>query len=271
MPNGAGFGFGDVLDALGSALQDLTLAILDSLVAIINFLFELAAFTWEILLAVANFLWGFFSRVLHFFRAIWKLGFHGVVGKLWSAFRTLRDFLHRILDPVISRIHDIIDYETRLFNTYLRPALNLIQRLRTSLVLFRLLHVKWAARLDARLAQIEGRIGTLGLGTLRELNTIRNYLSLILDPFGLFNPFIYVQSALRSITDLWNALHNAQERPLFASEQDAIAKRRAFSQFSNLPGLAQQFAAGGDDPDRLAMEEAAKARLAGLTGYDGSV
>ncbi len=76
-------------------------------------------------------------------------------------------------------------------------------------------------------------------------------------------------SAIRSIGDLWNGLHVAQERPLTASEQDHVDIAHAFVRQDNAAAFGEQFAGGGDDPNRQAIEQRAADRLQALTGWDG--
>lgn len=227
MPNGLGFSLGDIIDTVSSGLTSLFDFVIQALVDAVNFLFIVADFILELIKSIVSFLERAFTALRNFFRSLWHLGFRGFLSKLWGAFTSIKTFLHGILDPIIRAIRLVIAYQQYLFNLYIRPIFNLIQHMRSLLVFLRLLHVKWAARLDARLAEIEGKISSLALVGLRELNTVRQYLSLILDPFGLFNPAVFVASAIRSITDLVNAFWSSQQRPLTASELDAEARARA--------------------------------------------
>lgn len=270
MPNGDGFGFGDIVDAIGTSLSDLAGAIFQAITDAVIYLFQAITFTWDVLLGNLEFQQTAWGKVKDFFGAVWKQGILAFLGKLWTELKKLKDLLRKIFDPVLCAIKAIIDYHDFLFNKYLRPVLVLIQRLRSFLTLLRLLHVKWAARLDARLVEIEGRIASLFLDVRRELNTIRGTLSLFLDPFGLFDQGRLLLSNLRSIGDLWRGLHSSQERPLAASEQDDISKAHAFTRYDNLPALRQTFAQGGDDPDRAELETEMAAALTDATGYNGS-
>ncbi len=229
MSNGDGFGFSDVLDAINSSLSDLSTVIFNAILDAVAFLFDAVAFTWQVLIGNLNFQEGAWARVKGFFGAVFIAGFGKFLGALWNEIKKIKDLLRRIFDPILCTLEAIIRYEQTLFDLYIRPLLILIQRLRSALVLLRLLHVKWAGRLDARLGALETKLAGSLFAVLRELNTIRQTISLFVDPFGLFNPVVLFSSVLRSIQDFWNALHVAQERPLAASELDQqAADRRVF-------------------------------------------
>ncbi len=226
MPNGDGFGFGDIVDAIGTSLSDLAGAIFNAVVDAVNFLFQAISFTWDVLLGNLQFQETAWGRVKNFFGAIWKQGILAFLGKLWTELKKIKELLRRIFDPILCAIKAIIDYHDFLYNKYLRPVLILIQRMRSFLTLLRLLHVKWAARLDARLVEAEARIASLFLDVRRELNTIRGTISLFIDPFGLFDQATLALSAIRSAGDLVNVWWGSQTRPLTASELDSQAQDR---------------------------------------------
>ncbi len=216
-----GFGPADFGDEANAAATDTALAIAGGLLT------TLGAFAGEIqalrgaLDQLGSFLRDLFGRVLKVLRHLHLGGFRSFLRHLWDWSRKLADLIRRVLGPIICTIQAIIDYENTLFDTYLRPILILLQRVRSALVLFRLFHLKFASRLDARLAELEAKLVSSFLLVLREINTLRQTLSLFIDPFGIFNPQVIAGAVLRSIGDIWNALHVIQERPLAASERDA--------------------------------------------------
>jgi hypothetical protein len=99
-----------------------------------------------------------------------------------------------------------------------RPILNFIQRLRGALLIFRIFHMKWAAALDSRLADMEGQLARLWLNTLGQFNRILGYFDYMVNPFGLFRTGRFLWSAIKSIGDLFGILYHAQNRPLGAAD-----------------------------------------------------
>ncbi len=219
--------FGDTIDAIGAAISNTASAIFVALKTLADWVIDAFKFVLKVLSVIIRFIVHQFRSIGAFFKHLWQGGFKDFIHKLWKWAKDLKRLAHDVFDPIICAIKVLIDYEDALFNFYLRPLLNLIQHIRSFLALLRLLHVKWAARLDARLFAIETRLANSMLNIRRELNTVRNYISLILNPFGLFNPVVLVNSIYSSIGDIWNALHVAQERALGASELDMEAHDKA--------------------------------------------
>ncbi len=265
MPNG-GFGFSDIIDAIGSGLSDLGLVILNALIDVVNFLLAVASFIYQVLLVLLNFLGKAFPAIGSFFKWLVTTGFKDFLSKAWREFLALKDLIRRILDPVLQLLRRYRDYLDHAFNLYLRPILKTIQSLRSALTLLRLLHFKFAARLDSRLADIEGRLAGVFLDIRRQFNVIGNYLNLILDPLGLFNPFTFGASIVRSAKDLWSVVVGFGARPLTASESDAIARNNAFVPVDSARGDLNLALTTGDMPDPDGARKNATEFLEGVLG-----
>jgi hypothetical protein len=66
----------------------------------------------------------------------------------------------------------------------MRRLINLIQRARQILLVFRLLHLKFAQKLDNWLAGIEGKIITREMEIARKTNEVIAWVNFVADPFG---------------------------------------------------------------------------------------
>jgi hypothetical protein len=159
----------------------------------------------------ANAVVGVFKRLWdylynHFLKAILNALIHHK-GRLWTVLQTIHQWIVRIRD-----------YEKGLFDTYVRPLINFIQRLRAALLIFRIFHFKWAAALDNRLASMESQLTRLWLNVLGEFNRLLSYYDLIMNPTGLFRSGVYLMTALKSIGQLFGALHQAQNVPVGAAD-----------------------------------------------------
>lgn len=222
-----GFGFGDIIDQFASTANDVLNSLLGILTDFANYLFSVLLFFGNLFKTLFDFLGRLVKSIRDFFKHLWQQGWRGVVAEIWGFAKKLFGILKRIFGPIICALQAVIVYEENLFNLYLRPVLLLIQHARSFLVLLRFLHLKFAARLDARLSALEAKIQGSFFAVLREINTVRQTFALFIDPFGLFNPVVLFNSIYRSIGDLWNALHVAQERPLSASELESQGQDRA--------------------------------------------
>lgn len=142
----------------------------------------------------------------HFLRAILNALLHHK-GRIWNVLMTIKKWIMRIRD-----------YEKRNFDLYVRPILNFLQRLRASLLIFRIFHFKWAAALDQRLAGIENELTRFFFTVLGQFNQILSYFDLIMNPTGLFRSGVYLMTAIKSIGQLIGMIHQAESVPVGAKD-----------------------------------------------------
>lgn len=208
MPNGGGdggFDFGGIFDPLLGGL----VAIIDAIVAFLNAL--VAA-----LVNVLNFLYtgelGIFSFSLDSLTAIWK-GLKNLMDqifKVWvlAGLKHLLSLIQKLqawarkLKAWLDRLRRLQQQQMQAF----RRIINLIQRVRQVLVVFKLFHVKWATKLDNWLVNIEGKLIRHELEIVAKTNEIIGWLNLILDPtFGLSHLPVFL-AAGKSISTLLTIL-----------------------------------------------------------------
>jgi hypothetical protein len=187
MPNGdsGGFDFGGIFDALlgelaavvaaiVTFLQDLVAAIADAL----NFLFagEVGIFGFT-----DTGLGHIFKGLKNLLDQVFKVSVVGALKHLLSLYQKLQKW--------IAKLKQWLDRLRKLQQLYqvqaLRRVINLIQRIRRVLVVLRILHVKFASKLDAWLAGIEGKLITRTHQLEAKTNEIIGWLNLILDPFAI--------------------------------------------------------------------------------------
>lgn len=199
------FDFGLGQSFLASALQSLF-----GLVA------QLFSFLWNNLVFVANSLfqlqlnhiaWNFnlFGTLGRFFRNLWNGLIKSGLLKLWNLVRTLHGKLTFWIDKLsrwLIRIRQIIEHwYFKIFGPYLK----LIGTLRKILVLFRSLHIKWAQKLDERLARTEAKLARPLLIITQKLNEVISTLQVILDIDGRIRGGVLlstIQDVLDQITVL---------------------------------------------------------------------
>lgn len=251
-------GFWDALDAFGSWLGDHLKAILD----LVGKVLEALVVSFRSLVSVLG---AVFSGHFQIFTkaALWVGHAMSTLVKKWipeiiQEIRGLYGKLRHLMQPIVDTIRKIRAIQQAYFNQYIRPILNFIQHLRQFLVILRLLHVKFATQLDQRLADLEGKLTAQFMLVLRSLNTVSDYLNYILDPFGLVDSGLYLQTALRSIGALFNALHDVQ-RGIIGGEDDAKNKLdQGRYNKSAAQASVQQRAQSGSTPDDLAQRDAVR-------------
>lgn len=172
--SGIGDFFGDasgLLDAVYSALQwlyDLIVAIFKWLVSALNVILSAQQTAIANNYAAEQFTWaGFFKKLLL---------------ALPNAIIALHQWLEDHLGKVLDFLNKVKKWLDRFFNTYIKPFLVLIQRIRRFLLVLRLLHIKWAAALDRRLGQIESDIARVFLTIRGRLTDLISVVNAITDP-----------------------------------------------------------------------------------------
>jgi hypothetical protein len=193
MPNGdggggGGFDFGGIFDSLLGSLVAIIQAILDFLASLVTALVQVLNFLYQGELGIFDFtrkgtdgIWHIFKNLvedvfkLHVLKALHDL--FDLYKKLQTWIAKLKKFLDRL-----RRIQQLQQLQA------LRRMLNLIQRVRRILVVFKLLHIGIAKKLDNFLARLEGRLSTSVFRQFRKTNEIIRWLNLIADPRGLLHP-----------------------------------------------------------------------------------
>jgi hypothetical protein len=183
-----GGGFGFTFDP-----SSFFLGIIDSLIAVINAIISALVFLFNLLVVVVNFLYAALVTIATALVNAVKLiarGFIHVIsdiihGRFLHLFQDYLDLKAKItawLQPIL----DFLKKVKALFDKYvLAPLLrtiNLIQKIRQFLVIFRILGFKWAAKLDNQLAALEQRLVRNTLVLQSWLNFAISILSLVIDP-----------------------------------------------------------------------------------------
>lgn len=224
------------------------------------------AYSNALLGGLASALKTIFGYVVSFFQAIARswLGdiIRGIWEKLKQIFEAVQGEIKRVM-AILQAYEKLVRYwEQRI----LGPVLNVIQALRKTLVLFRIFHLKFATELDNYLVGIEGRLTNIFLFYQRELNKVISYLDLIVDPFGLISEGMFIGSAIRSIGAVWAGVMGYPQSGITAGQSSAAAARSQFYTAQDQQSYMHGLAAGGTNPDDLAIVEAQRQGYAQM-GY----
>jgi hypothetical protein len=222
------------------ALQTFVQAML----AIVNALLAVSRFIWNGLVNVADFFARGFKFAGDFLRGVWDNFFKKIFGGLLNAVTKgwlwLEDHLDKLLD-FLKKVRKWID---RIFNTYIKPILNFIHKIRQVLYVLKLLHIKWAEALDRRLAQIESKIAGVVLEIRGHLNALIDVVSLVIDPGKLIRRPHIIVSISRSIPAIFRATTGMPigyflpaNSALATSEEKRPSGCGALGDISHIPGL----------------------------------
>ena len=170
---------------------------------------DLANKTGQALDQLKRFSWVIGRLALGSLLLLWR-AITDMVGELVKAFRSLLDALKKIYEDVIKpalralrAIRKILD---DVYRRWLRPIINAIQQVRRILAIFRAFGFKWAGKLDARLARIEGKIIGPYIWLVRQLNGYSQWINVILTAGGVIQRPIFRNSAYGNagyLSQLW--------------------------------------------------------------------
>jgi hypothetical protein len=140
------------------------------------------------------------TNVIRYLQHTW-LGqlIKGIWDKVKEIYKKVQDEIKKIVCVLQAYEALVKYYQDQIF----RPVLQLIQRLRRTLVLFRALHLKIATEIDNYLLIVEGRITNIELHTQQELNKLIDYLNLIVNPDGILNEEMYIGAAAQTAAAIW--------------------------------------------------------------------
>src|SRR6266849_4447516 len=212
MPNGdgggggGGFDIGSLLGGLLGFLQAVVQAIINFLVALVQALVYVFNFIFKVLTGQFQFSLASLvetSKGYHtLFDEILGSTVFGFFSKVWSIIGKIRQWigkLKRFLDQLrrIQQVHQL---------QAMRRMINLIQRIRKILVIFRVFHLKFATKLDNWLAGIEGLLIRREFEIARKTNEIIGWLNVILDPRALLRTPTLLNSLGGTFKDIVTAI-----------------------------------------------------------------
>jgi hypothetical protein len=190
MPNGdgGGFDFGGLFGGLLGGLVGLINAIISFLNALVQVLVQILNFLFAGEQGIFSFsdtgltkIWTGLKNILD---QVFKVWVTRNLQHLWDLYQKLPAWVRK-LKQWLDRLRRI--QQLQLMQA-LRKYLNLIQRIRRILVVFKLLHIGIAKKLDAWLAGLEGRLTTRVFALFRKQNEIIRWINLVADPRGLLHP-----------------------------------------------------------------------------------
>lgn len=211
MPNGnggggGGFDFGGIFDALLGELAAIIEAILQFLQALViaivqalNFLFSGIQDTFGFSFEGLGQIWQGIEKMMD---KLWRVVILAALKKLWHLYQVLKDWATR-LKAWLDKLHALMKKYQML---YFRKIIEIIQRARKILVIFRFFHLKFAQKLDNWLATIEGKLAHYLILVASKTNEIISWVDLIVDPRGALKNFPLVAGFFAALNVTWSGL-----------------------------------------------------------------
>jgi hypothetical protein len=177
-----GFDPGGFFSGIIDTLVEIINAIISALVYLFNLLVAVFQFLYAALVAIANVLVAAVKVIARGFIHVLSDIVHGRFLHLFQDYLDLKKKLTELLAPVLRILHTI----KKIFDQYVTAPLlrfiNMIQKLRQFLTIFRILGFKWAKKLDTALANWERRVVQNVLVLQAWINFAISAVSLIMDP-----------------------------------------------------------------------------------------
>ncbi len=240
MPNGdtggGGFDFSGIFDSLLGGLAGIIQAIIDFLNSLVSALVQILNFLFAGEVAILGFSAGgltdVFKGLKNILDQVFKVSVVGALKHLLSLYQKLQRWIAK-LKMWLDRLRKIQQLQQA---QALRRVINLIQRIRKVLVVLRILHVKFAAKLDNWLAGIEGKLIRRTFELQRKTNEIIGWLDLVLDPRALFRAGSYFGTVRRGLTGVLGAAQAIGLQKLFpqlVSNPGGTTRTLTWSQWSS--------------------------------------
>ena len=268
MPWGIDFGpgssfFGSILRSIFGAVQALLTFLWNTLVAVTHFLLSG-------LIAVANFLLTMLRHIGRFFRNVWENWIKKGVLKLLDLYAKLMEKVRAFLEPIlkwIRKIRDLIDY---WYNKIFGPILDLIHKVRGVLQVFRVFNLKFARKLDERLARLERKIVEPYLLIRDKLNEIITWAAIITDASNLIRRFPLLQSLGRIFGLLASLTHGRFSRDLTIAEEESQKRDRERYTKKRIEQHRAEILASGPTQDDKEIQAATRKALMEISGLEAS-
>jgi len=264
VPNGdGGFDFGNGIPSIGddgtSALLSFIIAILNGLIAALNFIIA-------VIVAIINFLVKAFTVIVRGLRHVISDIIHGRFVHLYEDYLRLKAKLRKWVDDHLGWLLRLRRAFDEWYRRTIIPILNLIQRLRAILAVFRIFHLKFAQRLDDLLGRLEAKIIKNTLALRGQMNKIASIIDLVLDPGLLIRQNVLLASAARALKGLFAALGLGWGRELTSKEKAAEARRKHLLTRAGIKEDAASHPAVGLSAELLLEADKAERALPPLEG-----
>lgn len=195
-------------------------------------------------------------------------------GRLAQLVQEIINFLHKVHDfiaPLVAWLRRLQQIQRQYQLQALKRIVNLIQRARQFLVLLKLLHVKWAQRLDGWLLQVEGKLIAHVYALFAKENEVIGWLNWALDPVAMIRATPYFGTFARGMKAVWGAAQAIGIYKLFpqlargTGPRGPIVSHAQFYASSHAGGPAGDGYFGEASRSVLAVRDRMRGELGGLT------
>jgi hypothetical protein len=132
--------------------------------------------------------------------------------ELWALLKEWYDQLRKWIawyqKHVLKPLSDLRASIMRLYNTFFRPVIAILESLRTMLRFLSIFDRKLAALLDAKLVWLEGIVMTPITAMMKRINSMSSTMRAMLTPLGMLDRVLLLESMRRDASLIWEVLTN---------------------------------------------------------------
>lgn len=186
------------LDSLMSFLSSVGSDLSQVFSYLYNLIVQAFQYLWNALGNVFNFLWDVVKAVGKFLSHIWTNFFKGIWAKVMKYLQIAHRWLEAKLGPILrylEKVRQRLDYQYRMF---IKPLLNMLQKIRQVLLIMRLMHIGFAKQLDAAILKIEQQISHSFLTMRGIFTSLINVVNAVIDAPLLLRKPIMILSLRRT-------------------------------------------------------------------------
>lgn len=204
--------------------------------------------------------WGALSTLLK--DAIQDVIIAGITG-LIRIISEILQWIQNFLKPLLTWIARIMKWFHQYIEPILKDIIEVIQRVRVILTLLQLLGVKWAAKLNADLQQIQNWV-TLAINDIvKTLNTISSIISLVVDPAQIIRRDFFSNTLFSNLSGVKQAAGYGTDR---TSTPGEITQQQQYDNAVKSGGPLVTFDSVGNATDDPAVSATQSQINAAMTG-----
>jgi hypothetical protein len=194
--------------------------------------------TWTNLVFTSSFLYNAIHDIFDFLRKLVAILvdavkhiiqdiIHGHLKDVLTDLQNLFHSLHDLFKPILDALDTLRKWYYKYIFRWIKLVEEILSRVRVVLALFRILGAKWAAKLDADIAKIQGYLAEFNQAIVGTLNQISTWLNIALDPFGIVRKEFFKGTLFSNLGGLYAANNFGKDRPFTASEAQSNANDKA--------------------------------------------
>lgn len=159
--------------------------------------------------------------------------------------QAIKDLYQDILKPIAQTLQNIRDRILELWKKFIAPMLVFLQDIRRILVILELFHVKFAAKLDSAIQDLERRITAPLFYLLGYVNAVSNWINLIVAANYLLQKPMFLNSLNAYLGESINLQLSGMNKPIDQATLAASQASAVYPTSAQSAADARQFLANG--------------------------